>query len=305
MNAGRKIGYKRISTVETAQPQLQNLTLDKIFVDMEPLSTQLRKVLKEAIAYLRKGDILVVQSANILASDNASLYSIINAVKSKGATIEFLNNNLKLEADNNGEFYNPYHKMLFNHIASFAYDLARGEREVKLEQKKFKQDRLDKVNAVNAESAGQTEVQMQSKASGKENSDKTEENPQTKPVKQLSSVHFKREKRSNFTQEEIKKICQYSKMGMTAPAVAKIMNCKPVSIYKVWHSNGLSKKKIMEMINKPDSESTTNSQFKSIDVFEEKEEVKMQSVPMHQFEPNYEVNWYLPLKPCKALTFTA
>ena len=281
MHIGRKIGYKRVPVAIENFPQLENIdvVLDKVFIDEEPLSMPYRKVLTEMLNYVQEGDILIVESGNVLAGDYLSLFNILSTLKMKRVSIRFIDEKRKFEICGKGKEFNTYQELLHTDFENFGFYMAKGENEIRLEQEKFE---LEKRNGVQGESES---VSLNAQ-------DEAEDRRQAEDVKQMRPVHFKRKRHSNFTKEEIAKICKYSRMGLTAPVIAKMMDCKIVSVYRIWRNNGLSKKKIMEILNKSDPDFAKDDFGFHIDQFEQKQNSQEKKIPMQ--EKGFKSDWFLP-----------
>ncbi|MGT2906515.1 recombinase family protein [Streptococcus dentiloxodontae] len=87
-----KIGYARVSsTDQNLARQLEQLKhVDKIFSDQESGRTLDRPQLAAMLSYLREGDIVIVTELDRLGRNNKELTQVMNAIQSKGATLEVL-----------------------------------------------------------------------------------------------------------------------------------------------------------------------------------------------------------------------
>ena len=87
-----KIGYARVSsTDQNLATQLEQLEhVDKLFSDKESGGTLERPQLAAMLSYLREGDIVIVTELDRLGRNNKELTQVMNAIQSKGATLEVL-----------------------------------------------------------------------------------------------------------------------------------------------------------------------------------------------------------------------
>lgn len=87
-----KIGYARVSSTEqNLARQLEQLRhVDKLFSDKESGGTLERPQLAAMLSYLREGDMVIVTELDRLGRNNKELTQVMNAIQSKGATLEVL-----------------------------------------------------------------------------------------------------------------------------------------------------------------------------------------------------------------------
>lgn len=90
-----KIGYARVSStdqnVERQMLQLKDIGCEKIFSDKMSGSTKERPGLKEMLAYIRDGDVVITTELDRLGRNNAELTEIMDDIHKKGASFEALN----------------------------------------------------------------------------------------------------------------------------------------------------------------------------------------------------------------------
>lgn len=83
-----KCGYCRVSTTEqqtTRQElQMERLGVDKIFIDKCSGKNTDRPALKEMLAFVREGDVVVVESISRLARNTKDLLSLVDKFKELG-----------------------------------------------------------------------------------------------------------------------------------------------------------------------------------------------------------------------------
>lgn len=97
---GLKVGYIRVSSMDqNIARQLENITLDKIFIDKVSGKDQNRVELKNMLDYVREGDILYVHSMDRLARNLIDLRQIVEILVKKGVCVEFIKENLKFTGE--------------------------------------------------------------------------------------------------------------------------------------------------------------------------------------------------------------
>jgi DNA invertase Pin-like site-specific DNA recombinase len=89
------VGYIRVSSQgQNTARQLAGIKLDMEFVEKVTGSSLDREKLKECIAYVRKGDTLVIDSIDRLARNLRDLQDILTQLTDKGVTVKFIKENL-------------------------------------------------------------------------------------------------------------------------------------------------------------------------------------------------------------------
>ncbi|MGE5437034.1 MAG: recombinase family protein [Syntrophothermus sp.] len=87
-----KVGYIRVSTQEqnTARQEvlMQELGVEKVFIDKMSGKNKDRKALNEMINYIREGDTVVVESISRFARNTKDLLELIERLKEKNVTFE-------------------------------------------------------------------------------------------------------------------------------------------------------------------------------------------------------------------------
>ena len=97
---GKVIGYIRVSSVDqNSDRQLENLKLDKVFIDRCSGKDIKRPALEEMLGYVRDGDKIIVHSIDRLARNLDDLRNLVNQLNSKQVVIEFIKENLKFTGD--------------------------------------------------------------------------------------------------------------------------------------------------------------------------------------------------------------
>lgn len=131
MNAGQKIGYKRVSTlVQNTDRQLADLELDRVFEDhASGKNTDQRPQLQELMQYVRSGDVVYVHSMDRLARNLRDLLKLTEFLLDKGVEIHFIKENLTFEAKTAS---NPMSKLLMMILGA----VAEFERSLILERQR-------------------------------------------------------------------------------------------------------------------------------------------------------------------------
>jgi len=114
--AGQRIGYIRVSTlIQNTERQLAGLNLDKVFEDKKSGKDTERPKLQEMIAYVRKGDTVLVHSIDRLARNLQDLQNVVRQMNDKGVTVQFVKDNLTFSGDDG-----PTSKLLLHILGAFA-----------------------------------------------------------------------------------------------------------------------------------------------------------------------------------------
>jgi len=97
--SSQKIGYVRVSSSDqNPDRQLQELKLDKKFVDIITGSKLKRPSLDACIEYVREGDTLYIDSIDRLARNLRDLQEIVKIIVAKGVTVKFVKENLSFSS---------------------------------------------------------------------------------------------------------------------------------------------------------------------------------------------------------------
>lgn len=100
--AGQVIGYVRVSSVDQ-NPERQRRLLahcDRVFEDhMSGSSRKPRVQLEELVRYVRDGDEVQVVSMDRLGRNTRDLYSIMEEITDKGASVRFLSEDIVVSKD--------------------------------------------------------------------------------------------------------------------------------------------------------------------------------------------------------------
>ena len=97
-----KIGYVRVSTQEQNEGRqteaFNNMGVDKLFIDKQSGKNINRPQLAEMLAYIREGDIVVVESISRLARNTRDLLDIVEKIKNKGASFVSLKESIDTDS---------------------------------------------------------------------------------------------------------------------------------------------------------------------------------------------------------------
>lgn len=92
---GMKVGYIRVSSAEqNTERQLENLQLDKVFIDKLSGKDTNRIQYQAMLEFVREGDCLYVHSMDRLARNLDDLRKTVQTLVKKGVQIQFLKENL-------------------------------------------------------------------------------------------------------------------------------------------------------------------------------------------------------------------
>lgn len=99
---GKRIGYKRVSTIEqNPDSQLIGIELDKVFIEYETgYSTKNRQQLKNLQEYIREDDQLFVECMDRLGRNGDDLDEIVDFLLGKHVTINFVREGIVLGKKN-------------------------------------------------------------------------------------------------------------------------------------------------------------------------------------------------------------
>ncbi len=95
------VGYVRVSSIDqNPDRQLNDIELNRKFIDYYTGSVRDRTELNKCIEYVREGDTLLVHSIDRLARNLIDLQSIIKTIIEKGVVLRFLKENLTFTSIN-------------------------------------------------------------------------------------------------------------------------------------------------------------------------------------------------------------
>ena len=92
---GMRVGYVRVSTLDQkVERQLENVPLDKCFIDKCTGKDMKREQFEAMMAFVREGDRIIVHSIDRLVRNVDHLRSLVKSLNARGVHIEFLKENL-------------------------------------------------------------------------------------------------------------------------------------------------------------------------------------------------------------------
>lgn len=98
--AGPRVGYIRVSSLDpNPDRQLDEVMVDRVFVDKASGKDVHRPRLDQLLAFLREGDTLVVHSMDRLARNLDDLRGLVQTLTRRGVTIEFVTERLTFTGD--------------------------------------------------------------------------------------------------------------------------------------------------------------------------------------------------------------
>lgn len=130
-----QFGYIRVSTIDQNETrQLENIDLDKTFVDHCSGKDTKRPELQRALEHLREGDTLNIHSIDRLARNLQDLQSIVEGLNDRGVTVKFHSESLVFTGDDS-----PMQKLMFQllgAVAQFERSLIRERQKEGIEAAK-------------------------------------------------------------------------------------------------------------------------------------------------------------------------
>jgi DNA invertase Pin-like site-specific DNA recombinase len=128
MTTGRRVGYRRVSTVDpNTAHQLEGQTLDEVFEDKASGKNANRPALGAMLKHLHRGDTIVCHSLDRPARNLEELRVFVLGLTKRGVRIEFLKEGLTFSGDDNA-----MSKFLLSIMDAFA----ECERSLILERKR-------------------------------------------------------------------------------------------------------------------------------------------------------------------------
>ena len=93
--AGQRVGYIRVSSIDqNPDRQLDEVVVDRVFVDKASGKDVHRPQLDQLLAFVREGDTLVVHSMDRLARNLDDLRKLVQTLTRRGVRIEFVKEHL-------------------------------------------------------------------------------------------------------------------------------------------------------------------------------------------------------------------
>ena len=99
-----KVGYRRVSSIDQNLDRQDMSGVDRVFEDKASGKDTDRVALQEMIAFVRRGDEVIVHSIDRLARDLRDLQTIIQTLNDKGVSISFKAENLTFSASSDDAF---------------------------------------------------------------------------------------------------------------------------------------------------------------------------------------------------------
>ena len=116
-----KIGYIRVSTAdqnpERQRTELEAADVEEIYEDRVSGKNLDRPRLQEMLAFIRKGDTVVVHSLDRLARNLSDLLKMVESLTQQGVSIHFLKEKLEFDA---GKDASPTAKLMLQLVGAFA-----------------------------------------------------------------------------------------------------------------------------------------------------------------------------------------
>jgi DNA invertase Pin-like site-specific DNA recombinase len=113
---GKNIGYIRVSsTLQNHQRQLENIVLDKRFVDQASGKDTNRPQLKAMLDYVRDGDTVIVHSMDRLARNLDDLRKLVTQLTNQQIRVKFLKEDLTFTGGDS-----PMSTLLLSVMGAFA-----------------------------------------------------------------------------------------------------------------------------------------------------------------------------------------
>ena len=116
-----KIGYIRVSTAdqnpERQRIELEAVGVEEIYEDRVSGKNLDRPQLQEMLAFIRKGDTIIVHSLDRLSRNLSDLLKTVEALTQKGVSIHFLKEKLEFDA---GKDASPTAKLMLQLVGAFS-----------------------------------------------------------------------------------------------------------------------------------------------------------------------------------------
>jgi DNA invertase Pin-like site-specific DNA recombinase len=99
---GQHVGYVRVSSVDqNTDRQLDGVELERTFTDRASGKDTDRPALKEALSYVRAGDMLVAHSMDRLSRNLVDLLALVKELTGRGVSVRFHKENLTFTGEAN------------------------------------------------------------------------------------------------------------------------------------------------------------------------------------------------------------
>ena len=127
--SGKRVGYIRVSTAEqNPDRQLENIPLDKKFIDYASAKSTNRPQLAAMLDFVREDDVVIVHSMDRLARNLKDLKELVDGLVCRNVHVHFIKENLQFSKDNSSLANLMLHMM--GAFAEFEYAfIAERQRE--------------------------------------------------------------------------------------------------------------------------------------------------------------------------------
>ena len=113
---GQQVGYIRVSSFDQhPERQLDGMALDQSFIDMASGKDIARPQIEALMAFVRRGDTVVVHSMDRLARNLDDLRRVVQGLTSRGVRIQFLKEHLTFAGDDS-----PMAHLMLSVMGAFA-----------------------------------------------------------------------------------------------------------------------------------------------------------------------------------------
>ena len=147
---GKRIGYIRVSTTDqNPDRQLENIPLDKKFIDYASAKSTNRPQLKSMLEFVREDDIIIVHSMDRLARNLKDLKELVDGLVNRKIQVHFLKENLQFSGENSATSNLVLH--LMGAFAEFEYAFIRERQREGIEIAKKKGKFKGTTKKLNAE----------------------------------------------------------------------------------------------------------------------------------------------------------
>ena len=114
--AGQRVGYIRVSSIDqNPDRQLDEVMVDRVFVDKASGKDVHRPQLDQLLAFVREGDTLVVHSMDRLARSLDDLRKLVQTLTRRGVRIEFVKEHLTFTGEDS-----PMAQLMLSVMGAFA-----------------------------------------------------------------------------------------------------------------------------------------------------------------------------------------
>ena len=113
---GQRIGYVRVSSFDqNPERQLENVKVDRIFIDKASGKDKQRPELERMLGFVREGDTVVVHSMDRLARNLDDLRSLVQKLTKEGICVEFIKEGLSFTGEDS-----PMANLMLSVMGAFA-----------------------------------------------------------------------------------------------------------------------------------------------------------------------------------------